>query len=129
MIEKKKYALKKDLEKVVYSADGIDNKEHILDLLAETELLFNNIQDNVDICINIYKLQKEKNLEEDELDAIQIACENCVELEKSATKIYQEIKEIKESKTVPNEDDIKRLNNQMKSFENKSKKLLEGILC
>ena len=75
-------------EEETVSADGIENAEHVLDILQEIDMLKNNIKDNTDLCISLYNLQKEdKNLSDDILDAIQLSCEKIMEIESTANEL------------------------------------------
>ena len=104
--------------------DGIDNSEHILDLTREIYLLYGNIKDNTDICIDIFKYKKEEKVEEDILDAIQISCEKIIEIEKLASELnkYQSTIDAKDEVT------LKGIYANMKDLEDNSKKLIESIL-
>ncbi len=104
--------------------DGIDNSEHILDLTREIDLLYGNIKDNTDICIDIFKYKKEEKVEEDILDAIQISCEKIIEIEKLASELnkYQSTIDAKDEVT------LKGIYANMKDLEDNSKKLIESIL-
>ena len=103
--------------------DGIDNSEHILDLTREIDLLYGNIKDNTDICIDIFKYKKEEKVEEDILDAIQISCEKIIEIEKLASELnkYQSTIDAKDEVT------LKGIYANMKDLEDNSKKLIESI--
>lgn len=91
-MENKKYALKKDVEK---SADGTENGEHVFDMLHRAEMCIENIQSNTDVCMGIFKLE-ESRLEEDEADAVQLLCQDCIEVEAESCEVVQEIEIIKE---------------------------------
>lgn len=107
------------------SADGIENSEHVLDILQEIDMLKTNISDNSDLGISIYNLQKKnKDLSDDILDAIQIACEKIIEIEKTA----QELTQIQSKIDIKDERQLKIILVKMKDLEGKSKKLLESIL-
>ena len=104
--------------------DGIDNSEHILDLTREIDLLYGNIKDNTDICIDIFKYKKEEKVEEDILGAIQISCEKIIEIEKLASELN------KYQSTIDAIDEVtlKGIYANMKDLEDNSKKLIESIL-
>lgn len=107
------------------SADGIENSEHVLDILQEIDMLKTNISDNSDLGISIYNLQKKnKDLSDDILDAIQIACEKIIEIEKTA----QELTQIQSKIDIKDERQLKIILIKMKDLEEKSKKLLESVL-
>lgn len=124
----KKYIMKDSMQKY---ADGTSNEEHIADIISQIEILYDNIQDNNDICLQLYKVKVNDGSDEDTVDAIQIACENAVEIEKEASDIMQVIEKVKESiekYDKSNEVDFENLLKQMQSFEEKSRKLLESVV-
>ncbi len=89
MESKKKYVLKKDVEGVVKSADGTENGEHIFDMIERAELCYANIQDNTDLCVSLFKMKKD--IDEDENDAMQLLCEDCIVFERRAGELMGEI--------------------------------------
>ncbi len=112
-------------EEETVSADGIENAEHVLDILQEIDMLKNNIKDNTDLCISLYNLQKEdKNLSDDILDAIQLSCEKIMEIESTAN----ELTNIQSRIDFKDEANLKVILIKMKELEEKSKKALESIL-
>lgn len=124
----KKFALKKDATK---AADGTENEEHIMDIINEIEMLFENIQGNNDIAVAVYNVRKKDEIDEDTLDAIQISCENSIEIEKEAADIYNTILQVKgniEKYNKANELDFKAMLKAMKELENKSRKSMESVV-
>lgn len=121
-MEKKIVSKSKKVDDV--NADGVDNSEHILDLTKEIDLLYGNIKDNTDVCIEIYKFKKEDNTDEDILDAVQISCEKIIEIEKMASELNKYQSTIDEK----DEDKLKGIYANMKDLEQNSQKLLENIL-
>lgn len=121
-MEKKIVSKSKKVDDV--NADGVDNSEHILDLIKEIDLLYGNIKDNTDVCIEIYKFKKEDNTDEDILDAVQISCEKIIEIEKMASELNKYQSTIDEK----DEDKLKGIYANMKDLEQNSQKLLENIL-
>lgn len=112
-------------EEETVSADGIENSEHILDILQEIDMLKSNISDNSDLGISIYNLQKKnEGLSDDILDAMQLACEKIIEIEKTANELTQ----IQSKVDMKNEGQLKIILVKMKELEEKSKKVLESIL-
>lgn len=113
-----------DEEKTI-SADGVENSEHVLDILQEIDMLKGNIADNTDLAIRLYKLQeKDKSLSDDILDAIQLACEKIIEIEKKANDLTEEQNKIE----ISDEQSLKEILRKMKKLEENSKKTLESIL-
>lgn len=92
-MEKKKYVLKTEGEKQEKSADGTENAEHIIDMIDRAKMCLNNIQDNTDLAVNVFKLKKQQ-IDEDELDAIQLMCQEMIDIEQQSNDIFQEIEEI-----------------------------------
>lgn len=122
----KKYVMK--TEKVSFE-DGTDNAEHIRDIISEIEILYNNIQDNNDICMQLYLIKK--NIDEDLADALQLACETLVQIEQDAGDIIEVVNKVKENIDKcdkSQEADFKSLLKQMKDFEKKSRKIMEANL-
>lgn len=122
----KKYIMKN--EKIAYS-DGTSNDEYIRDIISEIEVLFGNIQDNCDLCMQLYNIRK--NDDEDLADALQIACENLVAIEKDAGEIISVVDQVKENikkYNKENQEDFENLLKQMRGYEKKSKKIMEANL-
>ncbi len=117
----KKYTKTKKQEKK--SADGTENAEHILDLTHEIDMMYSNIKDNTDICIDLYKFKKSEGNNDDILDATQLVCEKIIELEKTASEFINLVKI-----DAKNEQKLKEIHSKMKTLEESSKKLLESII-
>lgn len=94
-MEKKKYILKDENLKIEKSADGTENAEHIFDMIERAEMCLNNIQDNTDLCMKIFNLKKESLSDEDEIDALQLVCEDCIAIESQASAVMENIAIIK----------------------------------
>ncbi len=76
-----------------YDADGVDNKEHLLDMFEQADILYENIKDNTDGAFSILKNLENKE-DEDILDVIRINCNEVLEVEKQTKEIYENIKKI-----------------------------------
>ena len=76
-----------------HDADGIDNKEHLLDMFSEADVLYQNIKDNTDSAFAILKNLEGKE-DEDILDVIRINCSEILEVEKQTKDIFDNIKKI-----------------------------------
>lgn len=114
-----------DNEEETVSADGIENSEHVLDILQEIDMLKNNIRDNSDLGISLYNFHKKnEDLNVDILDAMQLACEKIIEIEKTANELTQ----IQSKIDMKNEEQLKIILVKMKDLEENSKKTLESIL-
>lgn len=124
MVEKK-YKLKSEIE---IFADGTNNQEHIKDIVKQIDLLYCNIQDNNDICMQVFALRKKDQLEEDILDALQIACQNSIEIENQAVKIMEVIKKFEDKFDKNCQTDLEKFLKQMENYEKKSKKIMESVL-
>ena len=106
-------------------ADGVENSEHVLDILQEIDMLKGNINDNTDLAIKVYKLQKkDKSLSDDILDAIQLSCEKIIECEKAANQLTEAQTQIE----MKDEKGFKEILNKMRELEESSRKMLERIL-
>ena len=107
-MEKKKYVLKSDNLEQEKSADGTENSEHVFDMIDRAEMCLSNIQDNTDLCMNIYKLSKQ-TLSEDEIDAMQLLCEENISIEQSAGEIamQRQYRQTFESNRVKGRGDFK----------------------
>ncbi len=112
-------------EEETVSADGVENSEHVLDILQEIDMLKGNISDNTDLGISLFKFHKKnKDLDEDTLDAVQLACEKIIEVEKTVegiTKLQSQI-------DVKDEEKLKSILEEIRRLEEISKKTLESIL-
>jgi len=121
----KKYILKNEVQRF---DDGTNNDEHIKDIIKKAEMLYDNIQDNNDICIQIYNDRKNKKVDEDVLDALQIACQNSIEIEKQAGEIMQAIEKYASQLDRTSQPALETLLNQTIILEKKSKKIMESAL-
>lgn len=123
----KKFVLKSDIAKF---NDGTNNEEHIKDIISEIEISYSNIQDNNDICIQLFKT-REENVDKDLLDALQVACENMIELEKQATEVFNVADEVKKNLSKIDKSsqlDLEKLLKQMNGYEKKSEKIMKSVL-
>ena len=131
-MEKKKYVLKSSiLESAKVSADGTENSEHIFDMIERAELCFGNIQDNVDLCMDIFKLNKDNIQDEDEIDALQLMCEDCITIENEATSVIESIEIIKgkiEKHLKVKEYEVEEFLKAILLLELKSKDIVDKIL-
>lgn len=125
----KKYQLKGThaKEKMRKSADGTQNSEHILDIIADSKVLFSNIQDNFDIAVTIFKMNKKEN-DEDILDALQLDCERMAELEAEAGEIMQAMEKFEGSLQEINQANLEIVFEKLKKFEEESKIILERLI-
>ena len=80
----KKYVLKE--EKEVF-ADGTTNDEHIKDIISQIKVCYDNIQANIDICFDVFKLKQDSGEDEDLMDAISLICEDATQVEKEGEEI------------------------------------------
>ena len=122
----KKYQLKSEVEKF---ADGSNNDENIKDMLESMEMLFDNIQENNDICIAVFK-EKQKQMDEDVVDALQIVCQDMLEVEKEADEVMAVVKSAQENLSKlgkKSQADLEILLTKLQNIEKKSKKFLERI--
>lgn len=116
-----------------YDADGIDNKEHIIDMIESANLYYENIKDNTDTAINL--LKNYQNEDDDFIDAIKIKCNDIVDVEKRAVEIIDKIKIIENSLksnvkdiSLGKIDILEEYLNVIKNSEIVSNRLLENLL-
>ncbi|MBO5395067.1 MAG: hypothetical protein J6A28_04125 [Clostridia bacterium] len=124
----KKYVMKDSTQKY---ADGTSNEEYIMDIISQIEVLYSNITDNNDICLQLFKVREAENADEDMVDAIQLACEDAVQIEKDATDIMTVIEKVKENiqhYDKSNQLDFENLLAQMKGMEERSRKIMERVM-
>lgn len=128
-MEQKKYILKTDNDQIQKSADGTENSEHVFDMLARAEMCLSNIQDNTDLCMSMYKLNQ--NGDEDEKDALQLFCEDCIEIECQAGQIGEEIEMLKYKIDKHLKIDLAKVEQLLKDIlilELRSKEIVEKML-
>lgn len=112
------------------SADGTENSEHIFDMIERAEMCINNIQDNTDLCMNIFKLKKE-DCDEDEADALQLLCEDSIAIEQETIGICDEVEIVKNKikKHIKiGENSVEEILKRVLILELKSKNIVEKIL-
>lgn len=122
----KKYVLKAQTEKF---DDGTNNDEHVLDIIKEIEMLYSNIQDNNDIGMQLFKLKEQANVDKDILDAIGIACENLIQLEKEGYAVLEVVYKHKEKLDKNCEEVLRGFLKQMVELAKKSEKTLTSLLA
>lgn len=76
-----------------HSNDGIDNKEHILDMQKQLSMLIDNIKDNTDTAFSLLKLH-ENDGDQEIVDVYRINCSNILDYEKLAGKKEEEFNNI-----------------------------------
>lgn len=118
----------------LYNKDGLDNKEHILDMNEEIEMLFQNIKDNTDSAFSLIKTYESVG-DEDLVDVVKINASEILEIEKEATNIYQEInKMIFSFKNIDEEINNKKINifnhyfEKIKEYEKKSSDIFNKLI-
>lgn len=117
----------------LYKADGVDNKEHILDVFGEIQMLRENITDNTDLAFNMLKAMKEE--EGDIVDSLTILCSDILEQEKQSQDIFEKsstlmerVKEGKSSELQKVQDLMMEYLNAIKLSEQNSQLLIEKII-
>ena len=121
----KKYVLKTQSEKF---DDGTNNDEHVLDIIKEIEMLYSNIQDNNDIGMQLFKLKEQADVDKDILDAIEIGCENLIQLEKEGYAVLEVVYKHKEKLDKNCEEVLRGFLKQMVELAKKSEKTLTSLL-
>lgn len=118
--------------KKVFSKDGTENKEHILDLIKSTKVLYENLQNNTDISIKM--LEKEIGLEDkdyDLVDAITLLCQEIVKCEKDSKEFYDKLEDYEKSiedGNIVEEKEIQIIYDKFKDLERVSKSKMENII-
>jgi hypothetical protein len=111
-----------------YNNDGIDNKEHLLDLVSECEMLLENITDNTDTA---FMLIKENEKDEDIVDAIKIDASEILEIEKFTNGFKEKINAIKlygSEKDLELKEELDGIFQTLEKYEEKSNKILEKLI-
>lgn len=124
----KKYVLKEENEKF---ADGTANDEHIKDIISQIKVCYDNIQANIDVCFEMFKLKQDSGEDEDLVDAISLVCEDATLVEKEGEEIISIISKAEENigkYSKENELDFSHLLCQIQKLEEKSAKYMEKVL-
>ena len=77
----------------IYSGDGLDNHEHILDMQNQIKVLIENIQENTDSAFNFLKMHENDNNQEF-VDVIRVNCSNILDCEKLANNFAKQFNQI-----------------------------------
>ena len=77
----------------IYSGDGLDNHEHILDMQNQVKVLIENIQENTDSAFNFLKMHENDDNQEF-VDVIRVNCSNILDCEKLATNFAKQFSQI-----------------------------------
>ena len=118
------------------SHDGVDNKEHILDMARQAEMLQENIESNTDLAF-AYLKTVENNADQDFVDVVRILCSDMLDVEKLAKSCYEKftttLDEIKHNK---NEQDkllqganaLDEIRKELLQYENYSSASLRSLI-
>lgn len=115
-----------------HSHDGIDNKEHTLDMQKQLSLLMENIKDNTDTAFSILKMH-ENDEDQDTVDVYRINCSNILDCEKTANEkaehfnnMFKEIKsEVQALKVM---EELESIFDEIEKLENSSQHYLINLL-
>ena len=77
----------------IYSGDGLDNHEHILDMQNQIKVLIENIQENTDSAFNFLKMHENDDNQEF-VDVIRVNCSNILDCEKLANNFAKQFSQI-----------------------------------
>lgn len=77
----------------VYSGDGLDNHEHILDMQNQIKVLIENIQENTDSAFKFLKMHENDDNQEF-VDVIRVNCSNILDCEKLANNFAKQFSQI-----------------------------------
>lgn len=115
--------------------EGIEQKEHFVDIFKEIDLLYDNIKENTDSAFEILKLY-ENNKDQESVDVLRIVCSNildCEELVKNKIESYEKIKasilnnEKNEDYSTKQKEVIK-LHKEIKGFEKESSNQFKELI-
>lgn len=114
-----------------HNTDGVENSEHILDMISQGEALFQTIRDNTD---SAFELLKDSNEDEDTVDVIKIEAGNILEIEKVATVVFDEFERLKENLfqggdlTEEKKDLIEKYFDKLNNYEQNSTKIFFNLI-
>lgn len=111
-----------------YNHDGIDNKEHFLDIISECELCLENISANTDTA---FLLLKQFESDEDLADTIKIDTSEILEIEKFTQGFNDKLKAIKlygDEKDLELREELNNIFETLEKYEEKSNKLIEKLI-
>jgi len=113
-----------------HNHDGVDNKEHFLDMFAQAEMLMQNIKDNTDGAFDLLKVF---NADDDIADVVKIDASEILEIEKLTTPIFDEINKIKNliknsENYLINKENIEKYFNFIQTNEEKSSNLFNNLI-
>ena len=77
----------------IYSGDGLDNHEHILDMQNQIKVLIENIQENTDSAFKFLKMHENDDNQEF-VDVIRVNCSNILDCEKLANNFAKQFNQI-----------------------------------
>ena len=77
----------------IYSGDGLDNHEHILDMQNQIKVLIENIQENTDSAFKFLKMHENDDNQEF-VDVIRVNCNNILDCEKLANNFAKQFNQI-----------------------------------
>lgn len=115
--------------------EGIDQKEHFVDIFKEIDLLYDNIKENTDSAFEILKLY-ENNKDQESVDVLRIVCSNildCEELAKKQIESYEKIKASilnneKHDDYSAKQKEVIKLHKEIKSFEKESSRQFKELI-
>ena len=118
------------------SHDGVDNKEHILDMARQAEMLQENIESNTDLAF-AYLKTVENNADQDFVDVVRILCCDILDVEKLAkschekfTTTFDEIKHVKneQDKLLQGANALDEIRKELLQYENYSSASLRSLI-
>ena len=77
----------------IYSGDGLDNHEHILDMQNQIKVLIENIQENTDSAFKFLKMHENDDNQEF-VDVIRVNCSYILDCEKLANNFAKQFNQI-----------------------------------
>ena len=111
-----------------YNHDGIDNKEHFLDMINQCQLILDNLKENTDTA---FLLLKQYENDEDFADVIKIDASEILEIEKFCSTFEEKINAIKlygSEKDLELKEELNNIFQTLEKYEEKSNKILEKLI-
>ena len=118
------------------SHDGVDNKEHVLDMFRQAEMLFENIESNTDLAF-AYLKNIENSADQDFVDVVRILCSDILDVEKLAkacfekfTTTFEELVHIKDEqgKVIQGADALEEIRKELVQYESYSSASLRSLI-
>lgn len=114
--------------------EGINQKEHFIDLFREIDLFYDNIKDNTDSAFEMLKIV-ENNKDQETIDVLRIVCSNILDCETKVKEFIERYEMLKkqifnksEEETQRFQENIIELHKNIKNVEKESSKQFKQFL-